>query len=125
MTVTNNQVDAQGVGSDKEVRFKIWKSTMESEAGMMVTPDTAYMIGNKNNFIAASNTGVAINANGISLNCMSENQRTGGLFIKMNDFIKMIPNTIVTPYPPQIPFPPIALPLEMLKGLPFFTAMLL
>lgn len=124
-TTADNKIDKKGVGSDKEVLFKIWKSTMESDAGMMVTPDTAYVIGNKNNFVGVSNTGVAVNANGFSLNCLSENQRTGGMFIKMNDFMRMIPQTIVTPIPSQIPFPPIALPLEMLKGLPFFLAMLI
>lgn len=125
MSIENNQPDTKGAASPQEMKYKIWKSTMTSDAGMMVTPDTAYVIGNKNNFIAASNLGVAINANGISFNCLSDNRRNGGIFVNMNDFIRMVPQTIVTPVPTQIPFPPIALPLEMVKGLPFFMAMLI
>ena len=82
------------------------------------------MIGNERNFITASNLGLSFVGNSVSFVCLSEQKRNCGVFVEMNDFIRMIPQTIVTPIPSQIPFPPIALPLAMLVGLPFFIAML-
>jgi hypothetical protein len=42
----------------------------------------------------------------------------------MNDIVKMIPTTLVTPMPGQIPFPPLALITGIMKDMPFFIAML-
>lgn len=106
-------------------RYKIWTASRNAEGGFMVTPDTAVMAGSKKNFIAADGSGVYISGGGsIAFNTTSENIRTGGLFVQMNDFLKMIPSTIMTPIPPTIPFPPLALPLMVGANLPFFLALM-
>jgi hypothetical protein len=116
-------VKKTSINSEKTRNFKIWKSNPSADAAFMVTPDTAFLIGNEKNFVAASPVGVCLTGN-VTFNCLSEQRRQGGLFITMNDFVRMVPQTIVTPIPSQIPFPPIAFPLSILVGLPFFIAML-
>lgn len=103
---------------------KIWTAVDNAKAGFMVTPSASFMVGSKTNFIVADKTGITLAGKGISFGTTSENIRTGGLFVGMNDFVKMIPSTIVTPIPKQIPFPPLALVTNTLKDLPMFLAML-
>ena len=103
--------------------YKIW-TAVSGGPGMMVTPEDAFLIGNKNNFIVANKGGVSIIGNSITLGTVSENIRRGGLFVNMNDFIRMIPSTIVTPIPANIPYPPLGMAATILKDLPFFIAMM-
>jgi hypothetical protein len=103
-------------------KTKIWKATQDSKAGMMVTPDSAYMIANDKNFIVTGPTGTTI-AGPLNLMTTSENIRSGGLFIQMNDFVKMIPGTIVTPIPQEIPFPPVAMFAYVVLMLPSLLAL--
>lgn len=103
--------------------IRVWKVSKRSSAGVMLTERSASLIGNKSNFVAADNTGVSIIGNSINFGVLSENQRHGGFFVKMNDFVQMVPTTIVTPTPNQIPFPPTGLISSVAKDMPFFTAM--
>lgn len=102
--------------------FKVWTATQDSESGFIVMPDKAVMVGNKKNFIAAHQDGVTIVANSIVFGTISENIRTGGLFLQMNDFIRMIPSSIVTPIPPQVPAPPLAMFTGIIKHIPIVLA---
>jgi len=103
--------------------FKIWTASRSAKAGFMVTERSVLMAGDKTNFIAADNKGVYISGGGsVAFGTGRENLRTGGLFIGMNDFINLIPQTIVTPIPNEIPFPPISLPVGLAKELPNFLA---
>lgn len=110
-------------GSTKK-HIKIWKATPESKAGFMATERAAFLIGTKGNFVAADKNGVAIQGKSISLQTTSENIRVGGLFVKMNDFTQMVPTTVVTPMPSQVPFPPLGLISGIAKDMPFFMALL-
>lgn len=87
--------------------WKIWKATDEAKAGIMVTPDTVKMIAGPDKFIAIDSNGISINGP-LSINSSSEQIRQGGLFVQMPDLIRMIPPTIVTPIPSQVPIPPLA-----------------
>lgn len=107
---------------ESKARFKIWKATTDSAAGFMITPDTAVMAGSPKNFIAVNESSTYISGP-ISLVTSGEQIRQGGLFIHMNDFVRMIPSTIVTPIPPQIPFPPVQLFASIAKQMPFVLAM--
>jgi hypothetical protein len=114
----------KGVNNEKTLRYKIWKSSPSAEASVMVTPKEALLIANPRNFVAASPVGVTLTGN-VTMNCLSEQRRMGGLFIANNDFLRMIPQTIATPIASQIPFAPVALPLAIMTQLPFFIATLL
>lgn len=102
---------------------RVWKATRTAPAGMVITETSALMIGNENNLIAVDETGVTISGP-ISLVAEAHNIRRGGLFIGLNDFTDMIPSTIVTPLPKQIPFPPIQGVIGIAKDVAFFTALL-
>jgi len=106
-------------------KYKIWTASRKATGGFMVTPDSAVMAGNEKNFVAADGSGVYISGGGsISFNTTSENIRTGGLWVHLNDFLRMIPSTIMTPIPPTIPFAPLALPAMIAFNLPFFLALM-
>ena len=104
-------------------RYKIWKASDDSDAGMMVTNEGAFVVGNERNFMVAGKLGVNITGKSISFGTVSENMRVGGLFINMNDFVKMVPQTLTTPVPSQIPFPPIEFAMNVVADLPTFIAM--
>jgi len=106
-----------------KARYKIWRASRDAEAGFMVTPEAAFMIGSKSAFIAASKEGLHLSGP-ISLITTGEQTRQAGLFIKMNDFVQMIPSTIVTPLPSILPFPPVALGISIATMMPFFLGLL-
>ncbi len=91
-----------------EQRVRIWKAVPESKAGFMVTADSVAMAASSSNFIVVDQHGTNI-AGPVSFMTTSENIRQGGLFTQMPDFVRMVPSSVVTPIPPQIPFPPIAM----------------
>lgn len=104
-------------------RIKIWKVSQDNESGFMVTPDSTVMAGNSKNFIVANENGVTISGP-LSIMTTSEQIRQGGLFVQMPDFIRMIPQTIVTPIPSQIPVPPVAMFASIAISIPFLMALL-
>lgn len=106
-----------------EQTFRIWKAIPESKAGFMVTPDTVVMAGNSSNFIIVDQHGTAIGGP-ISFMTTSEQIRQGGLFVQMPDFVRMVPSSVVTPIPPQVPFPPVALIAAVALTMPVLAALL-
>ena len=114
------------MAEESKKNFKVWIATKESEAGFMVTPKSAVMAGNDKNTVIAHETGVYIGGGGpVSFNTTAENIRMGGMFTQMNDMVRMIPPTALTPFPPQIPFPPLAMPSAVTSELTFFMALTL
>jgi len=104
-------------------RFKIWKASTDSATGFMVTPEYAVMAGAQSAFVAVSKEGCAISGP-VSFITTGEQTRKAGLFVGMNEFVRMIPSTIVTPIPPHIPLPPVAFFASVALSLPFVMAML-
>lgn len=107
-----------------EQNFKIWTATNTSSAGVMVTPKASFLVGTPYNFVVAGDSGITLAGKSISMGTVGENIRQGGLFVKMNDFVRMIPQTLATPIPSQIPFPPLGMVTSVLGDLPFFIAMM-
>ena len=108
--------------SDKR-KVKVWRASKTSQTAFTVEEGSAKMVGSRTNFIAADKEGVAISGN-ISFVTISENIRRGGLFLELNDFVRMIPTTIVTPMPSQIPWPPLGMITSLAKDLPIFLSLL-
>jgi len=104
-------------------RYKIWKASGDTSAGFMVTPDFAVMAGSKDSFVLTSKEGVHISGP-VSFITTGEQTRQAGLFVRMNDFIRMVPSTIVTPIPFLLPIPPVALFTSVALTMPFAVAML-
>ena len=98
-------------------RFKVWRASPKTEAGFMTTETEAVMSGGKGNFFASDRNGNYISGP-VSFVTTGEQVRRAGLFVEQNDFIKMLPSTLVTPIPPQIPAPPVALFASIAKTMP-------
>lgn len=109
--------------AQSKANFKVWRATKASQAGMMVTPDSTFMIANQSNFLAVTQQGTII-AGPVSFAITSEQIRYGGFFAGMPDFARMIPSTIVTPLPAQIPIPPVAFIASIGRSLPVLLALL-
>lgn len=100
----------------RKQKFKIWRADKNSIPAFQCTPRSVIMSGNKNNSIICDENAIYISQGGsVSFGTTSENIRYGGLFVGMNDFIKMIPQTIMTPFPSLIPFLPLALMFSSAK----------
>lgn len=108
--------------SETKKEHRIWFAIDDGPA-VMVAPEGAFMIGSKHNMVGAHKNGLTFIGKSITMGATGEQIRQGGLFVNMNDFIRMIPSTIVTPIPPQIPFPPIGMVTSILGDLPFFIGM--
>ncbi len=106
-----------------EQKIRIWKAIPESKAGFMVTPDTVAMAANGSNFVVVDQHGTAIGGP-VSFMTTSEQIRQGGLFVQMPDFVRMVPSSVVTPIPPQVPFPPVALVAGFALSAAFLAALL-
>jgi len=87
-------------------KVKVWRLA-GGKAGLMLSEDTAVMSSSDKNFIAVGPNGISISGP-INMMTTSENIRKSGVFVDMNDFAKIMPSTIVSPIPPSIPMPPIA-----------------
>jgi hypothetical protein len=103
---------------------RVFRSSKTSKAAVMLDENSVSIIGDKRNFIVADDRGITIKGP-ISLVADSMNIRRGGLFVGMNDFLKMIPSTMVTPIPSQIPFPPVNGLTSLARDVAFFMALLI
>jgi len=102
---------------------KVWKSTKNSPSAMEIGEESAKLVGSEDNLIVADGRGITI-MGPLSLVTDAHNIRRGGLFVGMNDFTDMIPSTIVTPLPKQIPLPPVHGVLGIAQDVAFFQAFL-
>ena len=109
--------------AEQKKNVRIWTATRDAQAGMMVKEDSAYMVADRKNFIATTREGTIISANSVVFNLPSDAIREGGLFVRMNDMVRMIPTTLVTPMSQHIPFPPFGFAFAIAKDLEFFYAM--
>lgn len=109
--------------AESKAQFKIWRASKQTQTGMMVTPDTAYMIGSKQNFIAVGQQGTTISGT-VSFLTGSDQMRISGLFVGLPDFAKMIPSSTMTPLPANIPVPPLAFMASIGRSLPILLALL-
>ena len=103
---------------------RIWTATSTSQAGFMAMEEKAIMAADRSNFVATTKNGTIISGKSIVLNTTSENIRNGGLFVKMNDMVQMIPTTLVTPMPSQVPYPPLGFVTSIMKDMGFMFAMM-
>jgi len=103
---------------------KTIKVDEKSQSGLKISPEGSYLMGSKSSYVTANKQGIVMAGNAITLGTLGENIRQGGVFTQMNDFVRMIPQTLATPIPTQIPFPPVGLIAAVLFDLPFFLAMM-
>jgi len=102
---------------------KIFRVSSSAPASLWLQEESATLVGDDRHYVMANDQGVTIKGP-ISLVTDSMGIRKGGLFVGLNDFIEMIPSTMVTPIPSRIPFPPIFAMVGLAATVAFFTALL-
>lgn len=79
-------------------RKKIWKSSLNSSAGMSVAEDVATIQSGKSNFIVLTSDGT-YHGGKHSFICAPSDIRIGGMWTFNDNILSTIPSTIVTPTP--------------------------
>lgn len=102
---------------------RVFRASKEGKASLKIEEDAISIIGDSRHFITCDSRGVTIRGP-VSFVSDSLGRRTGGLFVGINDFLEMIPQTIITPIPSKIPFPPVFGLVNISKDVAFFTALL-
>jgi hypothetical protein len=111
------------MAGESENKIQVWRVSKSATAAIEIGEKTVIMAGSRANFIAASDVGIALMGESISFGTLSEKQRHAAMFVKRNDFSQMVPTTLVTPMPDNMPWPPFGLASSIMKDLPFFVAM--
>lgn len=112
------------VSPKNDPRQRVIKASKDADASLVLSEKSAKLVGNSKNFIAVDDRGITLRGP-ISIVADGTGVRRGGLFIQMPDMIRMIPSTIVTPLPSQIPVPPIHGLINIKSDCAFFLSLLL
>lgn len=104
-------------------KAKIWKASLNSTAQFAVTDESAYMVGDNNRYIKVGANGTTIYGP-VSIVAGTESIKTGGMFVSLPNLVKMIPSTMVTPIPDQIPSPPLNIAMDLIEDVSFFALLL-
>ena len=102
---------------------RVIKADKNAKAGIKITENSITLVGDDRHLIVVNEQGITIKGPTSMIND-SMGRREGGLFVGLNDFLEMIPSTIVTPIPKKIPFPPIHGLINLQKDVAFFMALL-
>ena len=102
---------------------RVFRTDPASKAALLVRDNSVSIIGDENHFVICDERGTTIKGP-VSFVTDATGIRTGGLFVGTNDFLKMIPSTIVTPQPINIPAPPIGGIVNLTADIAFFMALL-
>ena len=102
---------------------KVWKALPEAPSGVQVTEEYSALVGNKEHFVLSDNRGNYLHGP-TTIIADAANRRVGGLWTEGNDFMAMLPSTITTPGPRQLPFPPMFIFSQLASDLAYFMAFL-
>jgi len=104
-------------------KTRVFRTSNTSKASVVVQDDQVRIIGSDKHFIVCDDKGISIKGP-VSFISDSMSRRTLGVFVGINDFLEQIPQTIVTPIPSKIPFPPVFITKNIIQDLAFFMALL-
>jgi len=102
---------------------RIIRASKIAKAGIKITEQSISIVGDERNLINVDDRGITLKGP-ISIVADGANIRRGGLFVGLPDFLQMIPSTMFTPLPQQVPFPPIAGLVNIGKDVAFFASLL-
>ena len=107
----------------KNSRTRVIRTAQNSKSSLLLQDTSVSIIGDERHFIVVDDKGITIKGP-ISFITDATGRRNGALFVGLNDFLETIPQTIVTPHPSKIPFPPVSGLVNMAKDLAFFLSLL-
>lgn len=102
---------------------RVFRTGKQGKGAVFLEDEAVTIAGDSRHFITVDNRGVTIKGP-VSFISDSLGRRTAGLFVGINDFLEMIPQTIITPIPSKIPFPPAFAISNIAKDLAFFLSLL-
>ncbi len=102
---------------------RAWKASRTAQAGVFLNQDRAVIAGDSKHFLVADSNGITIKGP-MNIVAMSNEVRSGGLFIGTGEFTEMIPSTVVTPIPAKLPVPPVSAIIVILGDVALFAATL-
>jgi len=104
-------------------KTRVFRVSSSSKAAIVIEDEQVRMIGNKDHFIVCDGKGISMKGP-VSFISDSMSRRTLGVFAGINDFLEQIPQTIITPIPSKIPFPPVFILKNVVQDIAFFLALL-
>ena len=104
-------------------RAKIFKMSLNSSAQVTVTNNSAFLVGSEKHFVKVNDKGTTIYGP-LSIVAGTDSIKTGGMFTQLPNLIKMIPSTMVTPIPDQIPSPPLNVAYNLAEDVSYFALLL-
>jgi hypothetical protein len=107
----------------KDPRARVIRTSKTQKAGIFLQDNAVSIVGDSRHFIVVDERGITIKGP-VSFISDSMGRRTAGLFTGINDFLEMIPQSIVTPIPSKIPYPPVFAVADIVRDLAFFSALL-
>ena len=87
------------MSTEQKNNVRVWRVTLDSEAGIMLTPRSLTLVGSENNFIHMDGNSVSISGSKINLATDPMNISKGLLFTEQLGFLQMLPSSIVMPLP--------------------------
>lgn len=102
---------------------RVWKASRQSVASIELSENSSAIFGDRNHFVLTNKKGTFVKGP-ISFIAAGNEIRTGGLFVYNNDFVRMIPSTLITPFPQVLPVPPMFEIPNIQKDLAFFLSLL-
>lgn len=104
-------------------KARVFRLNKDSKSSIHLEDNAVSIVGTDKNFVVCNEMGTAIKGP-VSLISGSQQRRTGALFVGLNDFFEMIPQSIFTPIPSKVPMPPVFAIQNIAKDLAFFLALL-
>lgn len=108
----------------KSPTARVFRVSKQASASLFLEENSASLVGDSRHFITVDDRGVTIRGP-VSFISDSLGRRTAGLFTGINDFLEMIPQTLITPIPSKIPNPPIFALTNITRDLAFFLSLLI
>jgi len=103
---------------------RVFRSSKQAKASLLLKETSASLIGDEKNFVTCDAQAGVIIRGPVSFITDAFHTRHAGLFTGVNDFLDMIPSTMVTPNPRKIINPPAGLLAVSARDIAFFTALM-
>jgi hypothetical protein len=108
----------------KNPQSRVFRTSNKSQASIYLEDNAVSIIGDSRNFIVCDDRGVTIKGP-VSFVSDAMGRRQAGLFVGISDFLETIPQTLITPFPSRIPFPPVFAVANIVKDVAFFMSLLI
>lgn len=105
-------------------KARVFRVNKDSKSSIHLEDNSVSIVGTDKNFVLCNEMGTVIKGP-VSMISGSQQRRTGGLFIGLNDFFEMIPQSIFTPIPSKVPAPPIFAIQGIARDLAFFMSLMM